>query len=110
MSTTSDQSTPDPTPETTGEFAAAAGSPSYEIECLDDFQKVPSNRIAACLSEFADYLEMVRNFKVLAESVGEMLGVDGALKGQSFVWIDDGKNERTIQVEPVGNAEPSAAA
>lgn len=53
----------------------------YEIKELMDFVKVPAERRAACLADFAQWVDSY-------EAVKAVLG--DALVRSHFVWIDDG--------------------
>ena len=70
----------------------------YVITTVGDFLKVPEDRQADCLAEFADFLGMARGIVELAEIVGEVVGADAAAQIGPFVWIDDGKKNRTIRI------------
>ena len=52
----------------------------YDIRTLADFNKVPKERRAACLTEFLDYLAFVDRMPL--QNDAQHLG---------FVWKDDGK-------------------
>jgi len=73
--------------------------PTYRLESIGDFLKVPKDRLAACLSEFRDFLDVTRDVIGLADTLGEITGSGyvGARVG-AFTWIDDGKKEQTIRV------------
>lgn len=67
---------------------------SYEIRTLDDFLKVPDDRLDACLAEFADAIRIQRRIQSTFDSIGAV-----EIFGKSFTWIDDGKNNMSITVD-----------
>jgi hypothetical protein len=73
-----------------------------------DFLKVPPDRLAACLEEFRDFLEVARDFADLAKSVGQVIGADGAIDVRAFVWTDDEKRERTVTLVSADEAKGEA--
>ena len=78
---------------------------TYEIETLDDFYKIPEDRLDAFLAEFRTYLSQTRELnKTLGEIRAEVESRPGTAPGQlfgnhftKFVWKDDGKNDQTIR-------------
>jgi len=74
-------------------------APQYVIATVGDFLKVPEDRLADCLSEFVDFLGMARGIVELASIAGEVVGVDAAAQFGPFIWIDDGKKNRTIRIK-----------
>jgi hypothetical protein len=83
---------------------APAGS-EYRIETVEDFLKVPEDRIADCLKEFADFLAMSRDMLKITQLMSEILGAEDASKICAYTWIDDGKKEKSTRLVP--NAEVS---
>jgi len=73
-------------------------APQYVISTVGDFLKVPEDRQADCLSEFADFLSAARDIVELASIVGEIVRADAAAKIGPYTWIDDGKKNRTIRI------------
>lgn len=73
----------------------AAPAPRYVIATVDDFLKVPEDRIRDCLLEFADYLNIVR---WATEAASGLCDVEAG----PFTWIDDGKQDRTIGISLTG--------
>ena len=53
-------------------------SPEYDIATIEDFTKVPNDRLAQCLAEFCAFMQEVR--PLMAHG----------LAPESFTWIDDG--------------------
>ena len=73
----------------------------YEICTLDDFQKVPEDRLDECLYEFKTAINMQRAMSVLVNALGEGLGLTPELINSSmprFVWVDDGERNATIRM------------
>lgn len=66
-------------------------SDKYKIESLDDFLKIPADRIKDCLAELGDHLfemrQTIDNFGV--EPTGNEV--------KSFTWEDDGKQDLAIK-------------
>jgi len=89
--------------------AANAASPEYVIATVGDFLKVPEDRQADCLAEFADFLDVARGLVEITEIAGEMVGADATAQIGPFTWIDDGKKNRTILIH-THNAAVSGAA
>ena len=78
--------------------APDGSAPQYVIATIGDFLKVPEDRQADCLAEFADFLVMARGLVELVEIAGEIVGADAAAQIGPFTWIDDGKKNRTIRI------------
>ena len=76
----------------------------YTIATVGDFLKVPADRQAACLTEFADFLDMARDLSEMVKIMGEIVGAEVESLHGPFIWTDDGKRNRTI----VLTAEPAA--
>ena len=64
----------------------------YEIRCLEDFTKVPADRLQDCLTDFVSWLALVRRADDVAAVVNGLVGVEGAveLNRDHFTWVDDG--------------------
>lgn len=76
----------------------------YELTTIKDiFDKVPADKMAACLDELS---EMMRQAKILKDSFG--------IIGQAFIfpdsitWIDDSKGEVTLNVVDIDSQEKVA--
>lgn len=67
--------------------------PTYRIESLDDFTRVPDDRLDDCLSEFG---EAIRIGKAARKVVAALSG-DVAVPLVTFTWIDDGENNKTLR-------------
>jgi len=70
-------------------------SKEYDIKTVQDFLKVPEDRIVDCLAEFKEGLDIARPFIEMSEILGQK-GVDIF---PQFTWIDDGEKNKTIHVE-----------
>ena len=77
---------------------AAREAATYQIETVADFLRVPEDRIADCLAEFADYLSMARGIIEQADIAGELIGAVVAAKIDPFEWTDDGRRKRQIEI------------
>lgn len=53
-------------------------APEYHIATIEDFAKVPDDRLAQCMAEFCAYMMEVRPLMTCGLAV------------ESFTWIDDG--------------------
>jgi hypothetical protein len=71
----------------------------YQIEHVRDFLSVPEDRIDACLEEFKEYLGMARDMMSLVKTFGEVVGEEATGDVGAFVWIDDGKKDRTVTIK-----------
>jgi hypothetical protein len=67
---------------------------TYRIATVEDFLKVPEERLECCLSEFRTVL---RTFRLFEAVIGRELE-------PAFTWVDDGENHITVDVMV---AEPS---
>ena len=67
-----------------------ASPKEYEIRTLTDFAKVPPERLAQCLSEFAGWVNMAREVAEAQELLRDLTGdPEGVLLMDCFHWIDD---------------------
>jgi len=74
--------------------------PRYEIMSLRDIaEKVPPDRIRACIEGIAPILEAVA--LVRAEKSGVLL-----LMERPLIWIDDGLSDVTVRVYPTTPETP----
>ena len=75
--------------------------PEYRIEGLADFSKVPDDRLEACLAEFAEAVRLHGAASLLQRLIQEAAGVEPkGMEFPLFVWIDDGKTEKTLRIVP----------
>ncbi len=65
----------------------------YKITKVEDFLKVPEDRLEACLAEFPTFLAAAKPAVELAEAMNVRDSLEAA-----YVWIDDGKTDVTISV------------
>lgn len=64
----------------------------YHINSLSDFLKIPHEKQAECLEDFATWLDMCRRKDELRAALEkEFPGAGAELNVDGFVWIDDGK-------------------
>lgn len=76
--------------------------PEYKIESLDDFRKIPEDKIDKCLKEFATGLKLRKRMENLMNVIGENLsGIDKTvdLTIPRFIWIDDKEKKLTIHLQ-----------
>ncbi len=72
---------------------------TYEINTIADFLKVPAERQADCLKEFASFLAFVR----LAQTVGTAF--NSPIENGAFVWVDDGKTDIGVRLHDIKTGE-----
>ena len=76
--------------------------PEYEIQCLDDFRKIPEDKIDKCLKEFGDALRVRKGMENMMNAIGETLsGIDKTvdLTIPRFTWIDDKEKKLTVHLK-----------
>lgn len=77
--------------------------PEYEIRTLDDFAKVPDDRLDVCLSEFAVAVRMHRGTEEVLNALAREYFPAGnnpvSVKPLRFVWIDDGETDFKLTVD-----------
>lgn len=68
----------------------------YRIETVQDFLKLPAEKIDACLAEFSDALKHAKELEGRTQELAKMFGksASGLVKFEGFTWIDDGKTEK----------------
>jgi len=76
----------------------------YEISTVDDFLKIPPDRLDDFFAEFRAFLEVKRELAAyfefvftLAEAEGESFGNE--VNHGPFIWIDDGKPIKKFVIE-----------
>ncbi len=68
------------------------GGETYTIRSVVDFLTVPEDRRDTCLREFAVWLSLLENGRIL-------LGEEHVKFPDAFGWIDDGLHEAVLAVE-----------
>lgn len=92
-------------------FTGAHGSPArYVVGHISELEKIPADRLDACLRELKDYVETIRSTRELVTTLAKLTGKSSAMKVGDFTWIDDGKNEKTVNVSVLENADISRPA
>ena len=74
---------------------------TYEIRQIEDFYNVPEDRLFACLDAFGNCINAHRAMKQSMKEVARCFGhnKDAAETDfNHFTWIDDGKNDITIEI------------
>lgn len=74
----------------------------YQIQSLDDFRKIPENKIDKCLKEFGDALKVRKAMEKVMNVIGKGLsGIDKTidLRIPSFIWTDDKEKKLTIHLK-----------
>ena len=80
----------------------------YEIQSLDDFRKIPENKINKCLKEFGDALKVRKAMEKAMNVIGKNLsGIDKTidLHIPSFTWTDDKEKKVTIHLKQPKKAQ-----
>jgi hypothetical protein len=70
--------------------------PEYDIESLDDFMKVPDDRLSVCLSEFAVAVRAQKELSKLTKFPAH---------ARKFRWVDDGKRDENYNITFVNKPE-----
>lgn len=73
----------------------------YEIKTIDDFRKIPLEKIDKCLKEFAIALKSRKHMEEAMNSIGKQIsGLDKVLDLTipRFIWIDDKENRLTFNL------------
>jgi hypothetical protein len=69
----------------------------YKIKTIEDFLKVPPDRLEVCLQEFKTWCEMTRPLEDAIKAVADCLYEKIELGFErGFTWIDDGERNVTI--------------
>tara|TARA_R100000808_G_C2153015_1_gene162832 strand:- start:2352 stop:2609 length:258 start_codon:yes stop_codon:yes gene_type:complete len=80
-----------------------------KIENVKDFLKIPDDKIDSCLKDFKAYIGIGKELIDMANLLGDMLGTDNPVNEEEslnvFEWIDDGKNDVTIVLNPNDEVE-----
>jgi len=58
----------------------------YLIQSLEDFYKIPEEKVEACLKDFAVWLELGRSINLFQDLIGIK-----CIEREGFIWIDDEK-------------------
>lgn len=59
----------------------------YLIKSLEDFYKIPADKIEDCLKDFAVWLEFGRALDMFQDLIGVK-----CMEREGFIWIDDGNS------------------
>jgi hypothetical protein len=70
----------------------------YVIKSISDFLLIPKERQADFLLEFSDFMDTARDISELSKAVGSVIGANAGFSVDRFVWIDDGKKNRTVRI------------
>ena len=74
-------------------------APRYRIARLADFLLVPADRLPACLLEFADWCEVMRQTDALLRTLAPDHPADQPIvAGEVFDWCDDGAHHVTMNL------------
>ena len=75
-------------------------SKQYEIKTIEDFFKIPDNRIDDCLDEFKEFISIVKPVVSLANTISDATKTQRA-EIIKFTWIDDGKRNKKIIINNI---------
>lgn len=74
----------------------------YKLTTLRDvYEKVPAEKLALCMREIAEGMEHAKALEALMSAAGESLDHSSSVSTiwpDECVWIDDGKEDKTIKV------------
>ena len=84
-------------------------APEYEIRTVGDFLAVPESRLDECLAEFREFLGLARDMVSMSKAMEKLVGVQAENKEVSFVWVDDGKRGRTVEIRYEGSVGKKGA-
>lgn len=75
----------------------------HELRTVADFQRVPKEKRAAMLTDFANWLDAMDE---LSDLLGDFIAA-GQVKADHgvFRWIDDGKHDAFITLRPMTDAD-----
>lgn len=76
-------------------------APSYDIVTVQDFLRVPADKIDACLHDFATFLQSAPAWARLLDAVADEMHGAGRVAfsvGDTFRWVDDGAHDMTMTV------------
>ena len=86
-----------------------ADSPELEMRTVEDFLKVPIDKIDHCLEDFKSWLMVYHSAEAMAQYRVKQMGItlpelQKVFKSDHFVWIDDGKHDATITISKAEKA------
>lgn len=84
----------------------------YVIKDVGDFLKVPADRRAACLVDFAAFLTFMDKVAIEVDTVKWPEPLTVSLSKSHFIWVDDGKigiDGIQLQVEQKDANDPDLA-
>ena len=70
---------------------------TYSIRTVSDFLALPPEKIAACLTDFEAWLQLVHGALAVIKAQPESIRMNTAT--DVFPWIDDGKHIATLTVQ-----------
>lgn len=74
----------------------------YKLTTLRDvYEKVPAEKLALCMREIAEGMEHAKALEALMSAAGESLDHSSSVSTiwpDECEWIDDGKEDKTIEV------------
>lgn len=72
---------------------------TYELRVVEDFLEIPAERLGACLREFEEMVQAMREFRERIRSAHRAVGLPMPEKVWTCAtWVDDGKQEVHVRV------------
>jgi hypothetical protein len=84
--------------ETRGEVMLPDEAVKYEIRTIEDFQRIPPEKLTHCLEDFGLWLAIVAD---LRQKFTDMEGV--TMDSTRFVWSDDDRHDALVQMRVIGD-------
>lgn len=82
---------------------------TYELTTLRDvYEKVPADKLALCMREIADGMEHAKALEQMMNAAADAItpGASAAtIWPDSCTWVDDGKEDKTINVHDAATGE-----
>ena len=72
----------------------------YTIKEVNDFLELPDDRIEDCLKEFKTFIVLAKRQRTVTIELAKAIQIDADVStDNTFVWIDDGENNITINFD-----------
>ena len=72
----------------------------YQIETVNDFLKIPEDKIDKCLDELKDVLKTTNNLYKLGKIISDYKEKE-PISLNKFIWKDDGKVDKNCKIHIV---------
>lgn len=86
--------------EQAGRAVSSGAAKRYDIVTVEDFTKIPADKVGYCLAEFRVALEAHKLTSKFLKDAGKQIDekTKAKLKFKHFIWMDDGKNNMEIRL------------